>query len=377
MNNSSPMDPQTRRYEEAAEWLFRLQEDSPPNDQIIQWVEWCCADPENRRAFEHLMPVWQAMDASHADAATAALLARERLPLQNPHPAPLPFRTPASRRVVASKWLRSAARRHRRSLAAIAAGLLLSMGLLLPRIPGNTTLTPVASFASKIGQVRAADLPDGSHIDLGARSEVAINFQGGRRQIEVKDGEAFFKVKHDKTRPFVVEVGSLQVVAVGTAFDVLRTGDRVTVTVEEGVVEVTAGQWRDGAAGLERSDGRSDAPQTVQLPRGSQIVFDAARASNPTVRIVDPQSADAWRKGRFEYVDEPLSSVVANLNRYSAGQIVLQDERLGQLSYTGTIELHSIDEWLQALPSIFPLHVEFGADHKVTLQRVASANSRH
>jgi transmembrane sensor len=359
------MDPQTRRYYEAADWLFRLQEDSPSTEQIIQWVEWCCADPENRRAFEHLMPVWQALELVHADPAIASMLNADRsrvsaAPTPNPSPDDI-----ASIHTEAPRQRNATLRRRRFAIAALAASLLVSVGLLaLWRTSGTLTLAPVADFASTIGEVREANLPDGSHIDLGGRSNVAINFLGAKRQIEVRDGEAFFAVKHDRTRPFTVQAGLLQVVAVGTAFDVLRNGDRITVTVQEGVVTVTAPGSHAGTYGP---------PQTLPIRRGSQFIFDAASPARPTMRSVDPESAESWRKGRFEYVNEPLSSVVASLNRYSTDRIALQDERLGGLSYTGTVELRSIDEWLRALPSIFPIQVEFGTDHRITLLPRAGA----
>jgi hypothetical protein len=66
-------------------------------------------------------------------------------------------------------------------------------------------------------------------------------------------GEAFIKVHHDKARPFTVRAGAMSVTAVGTAFDVRREADRVTVTVEEGTIVASAigpngvNEWRAGA----------------------------------------------------------------------------------------------------------------------------------
>jgi transmembrane sensor len=358
MTQNSPIDPQTLRYQEAADWLFRLQEDSLADEQIVQWVEWCCDHPENRQAFDHLMRVWKGMETRHGGPAhvaarvveaatgsgTASQVRTEDLRLPE-------LRSGRSQSAI--KLLRQ----HR--WGALAATLLLALGVGFVcqtwRVP---SLPAVASFASSVGQLREASLPDGSHIDLGGRSEVAINFHGRQRQIDIRDGEAFFAVRHDVTRPFVVQAGPLQIVAVGTAFDVLRSGERVTVTVQEGVVEVTAGTSADVET----------VPKKLRLPRGSQGVFDAANPAQSVLRSVNPQSADAWRKGRFEYVNEPLSAVIANLNRYSAEPIEFQDDRLGQLLFTGTIELHSIDEWLQALPSVFPVKVEHRPDNQITIQ---------
>jgi len=366
MTSHNPIDPQTIRYQEAADWLFLLQEDSPSNEQIIQWVEWCSSDPENRKAFEHLMPVWTGFESTHDNRVAAALAAieantgarmgrdmvRPNVPDRQIRSAPANVRA-----IMRRSW------RPRRSWVAAAAALVVAVGSLLMRTERVDTLTPIAEFASVVGQIREANLPDGSHIDLGARSEVAIDFLADKRQIDVREGEAFFAVKHDKSRPFVVRAGMLQAVAVGTAFDVLRSDKRVTVTVQDGVVAVTVA-----------ASGSAEQPsKPLLVARGSQAIFDTTQSGAPILRVVNPDSANSWRKGLLEYENEPLAAVIATLNRYSPDTIVAQDERIGHMSFTGTIELRSLDEWLQALPSIFPIQVHHYPNHRIALESVPAA----
>jgi transmembrane sensor len=218
---------------------------------------------------------------------------------------------------------------------ATAAAIALAAIVILP--PWGTErpvrLGPVASLSSEVGKARSAQLDDGSHIALGGRSRIDVNFGGSRREIEIQHGEAFFTVQHDRARPFVVRAGGLQVVAVGTAFDVDRRGTRVSVTVQQGVVEV--------------SDLRLDqqeSPVPLRIARGWQLIFDGSAGNAPTVRVVRPESADAWRRGRFEYVAEPLAAVIEDLNRYSTEPIVLEDPSLGAMRYSGTIDVSLIDE---------------------------------
>jgi transmembrane sensor len=77
---------------------------------------------------------------------------------------------------------------------------------------------------------------------------------------------------------------------------------------------------------------------------------------------VDAAGMTAWREGRLEYVDEPLSVVIANVNRYSTGRQIVADGDLGALNFTGTILVDSIDEWLAALELSFPVSVRQGDD---------------
>src|SRR3546814_20539025 len=55
-------------------------------------------------------------------------------------------------------------------------------------------------------------------------------------------GEAWFQVAHDAHRPFVVDIGSVRVRAVGTAFSVRQNPEGVDILVTEGVVET----WTEG-----------------------------------------------------------------------------------------------------------------------------------
>jgi len=62
---------------------------------------------------------------------------------------------------------------------------------------------------------RRATLPDGSIVELGAKTSVAVNFDKGRRAMQLSPGEAYFKVQPDKKRPFVVHAGDVEVTAIG------------------------------------------------------------------------------------------------------------------------------------------------------------------
>jgi transmembrane sensor len=81
-------------------------------------------------------------------------------------------------------------------------------------------------------------LPDGSAIRLADNTTVAVTFGTGERRLKMSSGEAFFKVRPDKQRPFVVRAGPIDVTAVGTAFDVKAEEGHITVLGQEGVVTV-------------------------------------------------------------------------------------------------------------------------------------------
>jgi transmembrane sensor len=84
-----------------------------------------------------------------------------------------------------------------------------------------------------------------------------------------------------------------------------------------------------------------------------------------TIGSIAADQATAWRNDRLEFIDEPLSVVIANLNRYSPRQLHIADADLDKLSYTGTIRTDAIDSWLGALPQVFPLRVSTGGNQVI------------
>ncbi|MDO3628837.1 FecR family protein [Mucilaginibacter sp. BT774] len=86
-------------------------------------------------------------------------------------------------------------------------------------------------------------LPDGSRviISYGSKLTYASSFDGLAKREVYLTGEAFFDIKHDNLKPFVVHTGKVETTVLGTAFDVKALpGDKtITVTVTRGKVKVS------------------------------------------------------------------------------------------------------------------------------------------
>jgi len=189
---------------------------------------------------------------------------------------------------------------------------------------------------------------------LGAASTMTTHFSREQRQIDLTSGEAFFTVVHDTRRPFVVGAGDISVRDIGTAFDVRRTGNRVTIAVTQGRVQVSNISHKPG----------TDQDGTLEVSAGQLVSYDP-NASGMTVGSITPEQATGWRNHELEFVDEPLSVVIANLNRYSAQPVQIADTDLDKLSYTGLIRTDAIDSWLGALPQLYRLRVKTSANQVI------------
>jgi transmembrane sensor len=185
-------------------------------------------------------------------------------------------------------------------------------------------------------------LPDGSKVELGAGSRITTQYSNRTRGVTVDSGEAFFSVKKDARRPFIVTVGDLRVIAVGTAFNVRRADDQVVVAVEEGKVRV--------------ADSSGAGSDLAAVGAGEQAVYRKT-ARHLAIVHIKPADAALWRDGILKYEHEPLSAVAADLNRYSTRKIVISDPAIAELPFTGTVFSTRIDEALHAFIDVFPLTI--------------------
>ena len=156
------------------------------------------------------------------------------------------------------------------------------------------------------------------------------------------DGDAFFSVAKDVTRPFFVVIDGVQIEAVGTQFEVRERAEGVSVAVVEGDVEVSRPE--------------SGEAQIVRLHRGESVIADYA-AVDP-VRNVSPDDVGAWRAGRLVYDNVELRDVVADANRYINAKIIIQDPELATERITTSFRTTQVEGMLETLQSALPLSAD-------------------
>jgi transmembrane sensor len=313
--------------EAAAAWHARLADDAPEGDweAFTAWLE---ADPQNRQAFDAVDDV--------------AFLAAESLATG---PAPSADVIPMS------GWLAKALRRTWRP-ASIAAALMAGVFLF-----HFFTAPPAAEqIATAIGQSREVKLADGSTVHLNTNTVVTVLIGHGTRGARLEKGEALFEVAPDTAHPFNVAVGDRNVHVVGTAFNVVRYGGRIAVTVKHGAVEV--------------GPGTPNGATKVSLHPGDQYLGREGMAEYKVAKI-DPSVVGEWQRGRLVFDDAPLSEVAAELNRYFARPIVIQDKAVDNLRFSGVLKLDDEIIMVQRLAAFVPVTMHVKAD-QVILDRGAT-----
>lgn len=306
--------PSRKRYQQAAEWLLKVQAEGAPPEVFVEMLAWCDADPRNKAAMDRIEEAW----------AVTGDVTVEAFPRD---PESFPRRTESR----STGW----------RLAASFVGIALLIAIAAPGLdigdePEGTA--PGERVVTARGAHEKATLPDGSRVELGGKSSMSVVYSPQRRVIVAEDGEAFFTVSRDPERPFIVWAGPVTVTAVGTAFSVTRSGESVSVVVTEGTVDVAT----------EKSTVRAEAGQRVRYDRGQL---------HPAIDEVPTEVATSWREGRLQFVDEPLRLVIASVNRYSEREVLISDPAIEELRFTGTVFEHAVENWLNGVASVFPVRI--------------------
>jgi transmembrane sensor len=202
--------------------------------------------------------------------------------------------------------------------------------------------------ATERGEIRRLPLADGSVATINTASALRITMASDSRRIALEDGQAWFQVAKDRTRPFIVDAGIAQARAVGTAFSVSRGPEGVQVAVTEGTVAV----WPSDSSGA----------MTI-LKAGDCATF-RPRAAAPSV-VSEPariERALAWRNGDIALENETLGEAIAQFNRYNRQQLVLADPALAKERLVGLFKLDKPENFAAMLTASLDVEMTIRGD---------------
>ncbi len=327
--------PQTVIDREASGWLARRRLTRLSVSEEEAFGAWSAADPRHAETYE-------AMSLTLEDVSALRGLA-ELEPLED---AP-----------------RAGRRAWTAGIGAVAAALVAVVAL--PSLLSK----PDIEASTLVAEIRPITLPDGTHVTLGAKSEIKVRFGDGERRVELTRGDAFFDIAANDARPFVVDAGGTLIRDIGTKFDVRRRAGKVEVGVLEGIVEVEP----DGLLPTTHAVRRIEAGQRV---RARETGFGPIVASVDVGRVeTAPAPTGAWREGQLAYDDTALTDVVADLNRYYRPGVKLASADIGKTRLAASFKVDEIDKFLTELPSVAAVKVVREDDGAVTIVARPSASA--
>lgn len=195
-------------------------------------------------------------------------------------------------------------------------------------------------FSTPAGQRAKVLLADGSEIWLNANSRLRYpeRFDSGKREVELH-GEAFFEVKKATEKPFIVKTDRMDIQVTGTKFNVnaYDTEEYYVTSLVEGTVSVSCAHDKNSSHTLS--------------PR-QQIAV-----SEHSFQISSFENTDfmAWKEGLFVFDDVLLTDIIKKLELYYDVSIIVQNDRLKNLRYTGKFrQRDGVESILQKFQIIYP-----------------------
>lgn len=231
-------------------------------------------------------------------------------------------------------------RKLRRTMCAVSAAaavlLMVGLGYLFlkphpePAVPALQQLT----LNTNGGEQKKITLTDGTEVILNGKSKLRYTdgFAANKREVYL-DGEAFFNVTHDATRPFFVHTSKLRVQVLGTSFNVRAYG-----TDKRSAVSVASGKV--GVIGVASH-------KVFMLLPGQRVACNHKGAFKRDSVAVD--DILGWQKGVLSFKQETMQDIAPVLERYYNVNIKISNHRVSEKQITANFNRKTLPQVLAIL----------------------------
>lgn len=166
-------------------------------------------------------------------------------------------------------------------------------------------------------------LADGTKVWLNSQTKIRFpeKFIGKERKIFL-EGEAYFDVAHDKSKPFRVETKGQTIEVLGTCFNVssYEESDKIYTTLEKGKVKVSSG-----------------GNQSIKLSPGEQSIF-CLKDKKISKRQVDINRYIAWKKGMFVLEEQTLEHILEKMSRWYDINVFYMNPEAKDIVFKGSVQ---------------------------------------
>jgi transmembrane sensor len=314
-HDNIPVNP-TPLEHEAYGWVVRFVSGRASSADIKALKEWSARSPAHAEAFDQASKVWKALDPARRKALSENVLA-------------LPPAVPGGRSAAVS-WRLGRRAFLGGAIAASAAGAAyLAVRPPLELWPSLSELS--ADYRTHTGEQREITFADSVSVEMNTQTSIALRSSSGKLdRLELIAGEALvFAPKSSVT----VLAADGRVVASGARFNVRYVGQPVCVTCLDGVVEVAT------------------PAKAVTVSAGKQVIYSGAGIGEST--LIDPMIVTSWKEGVVIFDGTPISEVIAEINRYRLGKVILTNAALGRERFNARFRIENIDRVVDQIAQVF------------------------
>lgn len=233
-------------------------------------------------------------------------------------------------------WLRRVS-----AVAACLIGVLVVSTLIsYVRVRPTALMSQTITVHANAGMRAKFDLPDGTiaYLNSGSTLSYSLPYEGEERRVTLS-GEGYFKVTHDKRRPFIVctKEDRYQVKVLGTEFNIqaYENEDLISTTLVNGLVHVEIGDKR-GKVYQER------------LAPSEKAVYNRVSGKMRIEKVNTIYETD-WIEGKLMFKESPLPAVLKKLSSYYNVNFTVKDAVIEGYLFTGTFENRQLSQVLDYL----------------------------
>jgi len=193
-------------------------------------------------------------------------------------------------------------------------------------------------------------LPDGTKIAMRRGTTIKYTERqfDTNRTVYLLAGEVFVDVVHDDSHPFVVNMGDVKAMDIGTSFNIRKEEDEITLTVKEGKVHLQDPKTR----------------QSAMLAGGI-----TGRYSYVTGKISTEKNKDvnykSWLDKDFVFVETPITEVASELGIAYNTSIVVKGKLLSKRKLTAHLHYQTADSALNVIAATLQCKVIPAKDHYI------------
>ena len=304
------LDPSER---EAHDWVVRFASGQATPDDLKQGKLWCERSPVHAEAFARASRLWEGLRAD--------VFGECPVPSARGH-----VFSPLTRRSLIGGTM----------AASVAGAAYFVVRPPFALWPSWTELA--ADYRTATGEQRRITLADRVMIEMNTQTSIGVQqAASGGDGINLISGEALIATNPGTSMVVTVAAGNGLARTSNARFNMRLDGVSICVTCLDGDVRVERGT------------------AAVSLRTRQQVSYDEQKLG--TVADIDPVAVTAWREGLLIFHATPLREVIAEVNRYRPGRIILISGELGEQLFSADFHIRNVDAVIPQVQRLFGARV--------------------
>lgn len=229
-------------------------------------------------------------------------------------------------------------------IAAASIVCMVAIGTLALWLVNSRSIKQIVNTSTKVctnqGEKAHIYLPDSTmiYMNSGTSIEYSSYYNVKERKVKLK-GEAYFDIRSNPERPFIIELDKMILSATGTRVNVFsyENEGRIETTLVEGNIQVTINDQ-----------------EPLDIKPGQQVVY-FTKTNKALIRNVNAETYTSWKENKLRFIDTPFEEVLRNIARRYNVTFEIRSHDLLDLKFTATFIDESIDDVMQLLQAVSPI----------------------